>query len=77
MIFFTYSIFRNNYELKKYLTAKENPTHDILCSIFYHFIDIKKLCKPEQFTSYQELSHELTTIFNFKKHQKTRFWHNK
>ena len=39
---------------------------------FNHFIDIKALCKPEQLASYEELSEELTEVFNQKKHTKPK-----
>lgn len=37
---------------------------------FNHFIDIKALCKPNQFSKFDSLNEELTEIFNHKKQQK-------
>lgn len=38
---------------------------------FNHFLDIKALCKPNQLSEFDELTDELTEIFNSKKHPKT------
>jgi periplasmic protein CpxP/Spy len=37
---------------------------------FYHFQDIKALCKPEQLSNFKDLSNELTKIFKQKKQLK-------
>lgn len=37
---------------------------------YKHFLDIKTLCKPEQFTFFDELSDELIEVFNFRKKMK-------
>ena len=37
---------------------------------FKHFLNIKELCKPMQLAYFEELSENLTEVFNQKKHQK-------
>lgn len=39
---------------------------------FNHFLDIKTLCKPQQLSNFNDLSNELTKIFNHKKQLKTQ-----
>ena len=59
-----HSLSNENQNKKDELIAKINILQKDFENIHYHhFLDIKKLCKPEQIKNYNELTNELAKIF--------------
>jgi periplasmic protein CpxP/Spy len=60
-----HSLSSNNQDKRDELIAKINIIQKNFEEIHYnHFLDIKKLCKPDQIKDYNELTNELARIFS-------------
>ena len=57
------SLNENKATIDSILNSLSNYKAEIEQTHFNHFLDIKKLCKPEQLDNYNELTKELSKIF--------------